>query len=138
MRYYKHNKYSNKKVTYNGQTFDSQREAKRYQELLLLERAGIISDLQTQVEFELLPAHFEEVPTGEFYKRGPKKGQLKMKRVCVEQSVKYVADFVYYENGKKVVEDAKGYRDPSSAGYAKFVLKRKMMLHIHGIRIKEV
>ena len=138
MRYYKRNKYSNKKVTYNGQTFDSQREAHRFKELLLLQRAGVINDLQTQVEFELLPAFFEEVPTGEFYKRGPKKGQPKMKRVCVEQSVKYIADFAYYENGKKVVEDAKGYRDPSSAGHAKFVLKRKMMLHFHGIRIKEV
>lgn len=132
MRYYRKSKYQNKKVTYNGQTFDSKREAKRHQELLLLQRAGIISDLQTQVEFELLPAYFEEVPTGEFYKRGPKKGQPKMKRVCVEQSVKYIADFVYHENGKKVVEDAKGFRTDD------YIIKRKMMLHIHGIRIKEV
>ncbi len=132
MRYYRKSKYQNKKVTYNGQTFDSKREAKRHQELLLLERAGVISDLQTQVAFELLPAFFEEVPTGEIYKRGPKKGQPKMKKVCVEQSVKYVADFVYYENGKKIVEDAKGFRTDD------YIIKRKLMLHFHGIRIKEV
>ncbi len=132
MRYYRKSKYQNKKVTYNGQTFDSKREAKRHQELLLLERAGVISDLQTQVSFELLPAFFEEVPTGEIYKRGPKKGQPKTKKVCVEQSVKYVADFVYYENGKKIVEDAKGFRTDD------YIIKRKLMLHVHGIRIKEV
>jgi len=132
MRYYRKSKFRNKKVTYNGQTFDSKREAKRHQELLLLERAGVISDLRTQVAFELLPAFFEEVPTGEFYKRGPKKGQPKMKKVCVEQSVKYVADFVYYENDKRIVEDAKGFRTDD------YIIKRKLMLHVHGIRIKEV
>ena len=132
MRYNKKSKYSNKKVTYNGKTFDSKKELKRYQELLLLQRAGAISDLQTQVEFELIPAIFEEVPTGEFYKVGPKKGQPKMKSVCIEQSVKYVADFVYYENGKKVVEDTKGFKT------ADYIIKRKLMLYIHKIRIREV
>ena len=56
-----------------------------------------------------------------------------------ERAVKYRADFVYKDkNGETVVEDVKGYRDPSSAGFAKFVLKRKLMLYVHGIRIREV
>ena len=53
-------------------------------------------------------------------------------------AVVYIADFVYQKDGQTVVEDVKGFRDPSSATYAKFVLKRKMMLWIHGIRIKEI
>lgn len=110
MRYRRINKYSNQKVTFNGKTFDSKKELKRYQELLLLQSAGAIEGLQTQVEFELIPAIFEEVPTGEVYKRSELKGRPKMKKVCAEQSVKYVADFVYKENGKTVVEDAKGFR----------------------------
>ena len=104
----------------------------------MLQRAGKISNLELQKRYELIPAQYETVPTGEVYKVGDKKGQPKTKQVCVEQSVVYIADFVYTENGKTVVEDVKGFRDPSSATYAKFVLKRKMMLWIHGIKIKEV
>lgn len=125
-------KYSNQKAVRNGAVFDSRREARRYSELRLLERAGAITDLQKQVEFELIPAQYETVPTGEFYKRGTKKGTPKMKQVCIEQSVKYIADFVYQENGKTVVEDAKGFRTE------KYIIKRKLMLYVHGIRIKEV
>ena len=125
-------KYHSKKIIRNGITFDSLKEYRRFCELSLLERAGTIADLQRQVEFELIPAHFEEIPTGEIYKRGDRKGQPKYKRVCVEQSVKYVADFVYIENGVKVVEDTKGFRTKD------YILKRKMMLHFHGIRIREV
>jgi hypothetical protein len=84
----------------------------------------------------LIPAHYEEVPTGEFYKKGEKKGQPKFKRVCIEKAVTYVADFVYNENGKKVVEDTKGCKEGITYNY--FVLKRKLMLHVHGIRIREV
>ena len=52
--------------------------------------------------------------------------------------LKPILDTRDLKNGKIVVEDVKGYRDPSSAGYAKFVLKRKLMLYVHGIIIKEV
>lgn len=131
-------KYHNRKITIDGITFDSIKEAQRFDELRLLERAGAISDLQRQVKFQLIPAQYEDRATGEYYKVGDKKGLPKLKTVCLEQSVDYIADFVYRENGKKVVEDVKGYRDPSSAGYAKFVLKRKMMLWFYGIKIKEV
>ena len=127
-------KYKSRKVTRNGITFDSDKEARRYGELLLLEKAGAIAKLQTQVKFVLIPAQYEEIPTGEFYKRGELKGQPKMKRVCIEKSVVYNADFVYYENGKKVVEDTK-----SEATKTKdYILKRKMLLYFQGIKIREV
>lgn len=125
-------KYHSKKVTRGGITFDSRKEARRYQELLLLERAGKITDLKRQVEFELIPAQFVEVPTNEYYQRGERKGMRKTERVCVERSVKYIADFVYKINDKTVVEDTKGVKTTD------YIIKRKMMLYFHGIRIKEI
>jgi hypothetical protein len=125
-------KYHSKKITVNGITYASRKEYRRHSELLLLEKAGAITDLQTQVKFVLIPAQYETIPTGEFYKIGAKKGQPKTKKKCVEQPVTYYADFVYTENGKKVVEDAKGFRTE------KYIIKKKLMLWVHGIRIKEV
>ena len=127
-------KYNNKKVVYEGITFDSQKEAHRYYELKLLQRAGEIQNLELQKEFELIPAQYES------FERYGKKGQrLKDGKRCIEKSCVYKADFTYTDkNGKTVVEDVKGYVDPSSAGFAKFVIKRKLMLYIHGIRIKEI
>ena len=132
------NKCGNKKVIFDGIEFDSKREAYRYNELKLLEGSGAIEDLELQKEYLLIPAQYETVETGEYYKRGAKKGQPKTKQICVEQSLVYKADFAYKENGEIVVEDVKGFRDPKSAVYAKFVIKRKLMLHIYGIRIKEI
>lgn len=100
-------------------TFQSKREYKRYQQLALLERAGEISDLRVEVPFELLPAQSKA--------DGSK-----------EQPLSYRADFVYLKGGKQIVEDAKGYRNTSSAIYRLFVAKRKLMLWVHGIEIKEV
>lgn len=117
-------KYYSKKVTRNGITFDSIKEARRHQELLLLERAGAITDLQRQVEFVLIPAQREPDRVGV---RG---GKIKGK--TIEQKCSYVADFVYNENGKQVVEDVKGFRTKE------YILKRKMMLYFHGIKIREV
>lgn len=114
------NKYHNKKITVDGITFDSLKEANRWKELKLLERAGEITDLKRQVKFELIPSQ-------------------KADGKVLEREVNYIADFVYKNKaGLEVVEDVKGYRDPSSAGYAKFVLKRKMMLYFHHIQIKEI
>ena len=132
------NKLGNTTVTIDGITFDSKKEGQRYSELRLLERAGKISDLRLQVEYDLIPAHFEEVPTGEVYKRGEHMGEPKMKTVCVERAVSYIADFVYKENGVEIVEDVKGFRDPECAAYKVFVLKRKLMLHKYGIRVREI
>lgn len=120
MNYYpKTSKYKNRKVTVDGITFDSAKEAYRYRDLKLLERAGEISGLQLQVKYELIPTQ-----------RG---------KTRTERAVNYIADFVYQtKGGAQIVEDVKGYRDPASAAYAKFVIKRKLMLQKYGIEIREV
>lgn len=128
----KQSKYHSKKITRDGMTFDSLKEYRRFRELSLLEKAGEITDLKRQVEFVLIPAQYTEIPTGEVYKRGERKGQPKIKRICLELPVKYIADFTYTENGKKIVEDTKGVRTKD------YILKRKMMLYLHSIRINEV
>lgn len=112
-------KYNNKKTIVDGITFDSKKEAARYQELKALEAAEQISDLKRQVKFTLIPSQ-------------------RIDGKVVERECYYIADFEYYENGQRVVEDVKGYRNPQSAGYAKFVIKRKLMLYIHGIRVREI
>ena len=123
------NKYSARKVTLDGITFDSWREAQRYRELKLLLLAGQIIGLQMQVPFELIPAQYEE--TDAVYSKGPRKGQPK-KGKCIEKSVVYVADFVYWQDGQRIVEDTKGVRTTD------YIIKRKLMLHKYGIRIREV
>ena len=126
-------KYGNNKAVIDGIEFDSQKEARRYCELKLLQRAGQIEQLELQKEFELIPAQYET------FERYGKKGQrLKDGKRCIEKSCTYKADFAYMKNGQQVVEDTKGYRDPASAGYAKFVIKRKLMLWRYGIRIVEL
>lgn len=117
-------KYHSKKITLNGITYDSKKEAKRHQELLLLERAGAIQSLQTQVKYVLIPAQREPDTVG---KRG---GTIKGK--LIERECSYIADFVYIEDGQTVVEDTKGYRTTD------YKIKRKLMLYVHGIRIREI
>ena len=122
------NKYHNKKVSVGGEVFDSKKELRRYNELLLLQRAGEISDLKRQVEYELLPNQYE---IKEQYSKSGKR--LKDKRALLERRVCYGADFVYKtKDGETVVEDTKGIKTD------KYILKRKMMLFFHGIRIKEI
>ena len=98
-------KYDNKKTEVDGILFDSRGEAARYLELCTLERARQISDLELQVTFPLV---------------------VNGMRVC-----KYVADFVYREDGAVVVEDFKGMRTPL------YRLKAKLMQAVHGITIRE-
>lgn len=122
------NKYRSKKVTRDGMTFDSIKEYRRWLDLLLLEEAGEITNLQRQVKYVLIPAQREPSTFGK--RGGEKPGKL------LESEVAYYADFVYEQDGKTVVEDVKGYK--KGAAYNIFVIKRKMMLHFHGIRIHEV
>lgn len=117
-------KYNNRRVTVDGIEFDSVKEARRYRELILLQRAGVIHDLQLQKVYELIPVQREP---GRIGKRG---GIIKGK--VIEQSVKYKADFVYTENGKTVVEDTKGVRTKD------YIIKRKLMLYMYGIKIREI
>lgn len=122
------NKYHNKKVTsYDGIQHDSKKEARRWCELKLLQKAGKISELQRQVEFELIPAQYET------YERFSKKGEkLADGMRLVERKCCYIADFVYTENGQRVVEDTKGVKTKD------YIIKRKLMLYVHHVRIREI
>lgn len=122
-----YNKYHSQKCMEGGIQFDSKREAKRYGELILLEMAGAITGLERQVKYILIPAQYEE------YERYGKKGnRLKDGKRLLEKECAYIADFVYTEGEKLVVEDAKGMRTKD------YIIKRKLMLYIHGIRVREV
>jgi len=102
-------KYRNKKVEYNGMTFDSKRELARYHSLELMEKGLVISNLQRQVPFELIP------------------------KCGKNRAVHYIADFVYTdESGNQVVEDAKAFRTRD------YIIKKKLMLWRHGIEVKEI
>lgn len=121
------NKYRNRKITVDGIMFDSRREADRYRELKLLERAGVIHGLELQKKYVLIPAQYEN-----FVRHGKNGQKLKGGRRCIERECSYLADFVYEQNGETVVEDTKGMRTKE------YIIKRKLMLFIHGIQIKEV
>ena len=125
------NKYGNKKITYKGEEFDSKRECYRYVDLKFLEDCGAISNLRRQVKYELIPTQREK--STKVYKKGRKKGQP-IEGKIIEKAVTYIADFVYTDSttGKEVVEDAKGMRTKD------YIIKRKLMLYIHGIKIQEV
>ncbi len=126
-------KCGNIKVTVDGIEFDSKKEANRYCELKLLQRAGRIEELELQKEFELIPAQYETFP-----RYGKTGKRLQDGKRCIEKSCVYKADFTYKQDGQLIVEDVKGYRDPASAAYAKFVIKRKLMLWRYGIKVIEV
>lgn len=104
-------KYHAKKTVVDGIEFDSAKEAKRYAKLRDMAEAGEIQDLRLQVPFELLPS---------FERDGVK-----------YRGMKYIADFVYYRDGKRVVEDCKGMKT------AEYKLKKKLMAYINHINIEE-
>ena len=122
----------------------SKREAKRAAELRLMEKAGEISNLREQVEYDLLPAVYEREDGLGYYSPSCRMTKASAEKIAgcklkiMERRVSYVADFVYQKDGHTVVEDAKGYRNPSSATYKVFVLKRKLMFYKYGIRVREV
>ena len=106
-------KYGNRKVVLDGMKFDSQKEARRWAQLKMFDRAGEITGLRRQVAFDLIPSQ---------------KGTIRS-----ERPVKYVADFVYFDrSGSMIVEDAKGVRTDV------YIIKRKLMRRVHGIEIVEV
>lgn len=100
-------KYHNSKTVIDGIRFDSKKEAKRYLELKILEKAGVIKDLQRQVPYTLID------------------------KSRYGKAIKYVADFVYYEDDKLVVEDVKGVLTPL------YKLKKRLMAERFGIEVKE-
>lgn len=109
--WYGGSKYHAKKTTVDGITFDSRREADRYLVLKGMEDDGVIGDLRRQVRYELVPAFDVD---GRHYR-----------------PVYYVADFVYVEDGKEVVEDVKGMRTDV------YRLKSKLFARRYGMVIKE-
>ena len=108
-------KYRNKPVIVDGVKFDSTREHSRYRTLLLMARAGLICDLRRQVRYELVPANLRADGTKEL-------------------GVAYIADFVYTQDGRQVVEDLKS---EITAKRPDYIIKRKLLLHVHGITLKE-
>lgn len=123
-------KYNNQKIYLDGFLFDSKKEAQRYQQLKLMEKAGVICDLKRQVKYELVPAQYVD-------------GK------CVERAVTYTSDFEYYvlkdlrqksvmadvkakTIGQYIVEDVKGMRTDV------YKIKKKLMLYRYGIQITEI
>lgn len=111
MRWNRESKYGNRKVTVDGVTFDSVKEASRFQELRMLERAGEITGLVRQVRIELIP-------------------KTKLYRACY-----YVCDYAYFDKreGKTIYEDVKG----GNFRTKEYLLKRKLLYWRDGIEIKE-
>ena len=103
-------KYRSIKTTVDGITFDSKKEAKRYQELKLLQRANKIKNLRLQVSYVLID------------------------KSRYGRQIKYIADFVYYDKELKqeVVQDTKGFRTDV------YRLKKRLMAERYGIEIKEI
>tara|TARA_R110000787_G_scaffold217305_1_gene326148 strand:- start:226 stop:546 length:321 start_codon:yes stop_codon:yes gene_type:complete len=102
----KRHKYNAVKTTLDGITFASKAEAKRYAELKLLAEAGLIANLSLQPRFNCV---------------------VNEHKICT-----YVADFLYLESGKQVVEDVKGVKTPV------YKLKKKLVEAIHNIKITEI
>lgn len=110
------NKYKNTKITIDGHTFHSKKEAKRYQELKILLDAGKIKNLELQKKFKLLSFQ-------------PKNGGIRSERQC-----SYIADFSYIktDTGENVVEDVKGVRTQA------YMIKRKLFRYFYGFDIYEI
>lgn len=110
-------KYGNHKVSADGRIFDSKKEYRRYEELKLLLNSGVITDLETQVKYELVPSQKVN-------------GKIK------ERPLHYIADFVYKtKDGITIVEDVKSEITRKTPQY---IIKRKLMLFLKGIEAKEV
>lgn len=104
----KRNKFNAKKTEVDGITFDSKREAHRYQDLKIAQRCGVITNLRLQVKYP-----------------------LEVNGVLIAS---YICDFEYMEDGKKVVEDTKSEFTRKLMWYR---MKKKLMLAIYGIEIRE-
>lgn len=120
------NKFNNRKIVFQGETYDSQLELSRFLFLSNREKEGEITNLRRQVEYLLIPAQY-----------GTEIKHLKTKdkevRVLLERSCSYIADFVYERNGETIVEDCKGSKYIITAD---FKIKKKLMLWVHQIQVK--
>lgn len=118
-------KYGNKKIKNAFGEFDSALEYRRFLILKDEEGRGVIRNLRRQVPYLLIPNQYAT----EIVHLKTKDKEVER---LAERKVEYVADFVYEKAGEEVVEDTKGMR------LADYIIKRKMMLYLHGIAIREV
>lgn len=115
-------KYRNKIKEVDGIAFDSTKEANCYKELKRCKTEGEIKDFEMQKRYELIPAQYATVPVN---------GRLK--RQCVERAITYLADFVvYFHDGEITVLDCKGHKTEA------YRIKKKLLMMVHKLRIKEV
>lgn len=110
-------KYRSRKYEVGDRTFDSEKEAKRYADLITLQKAGIIKNLELQKTYELIPTQRDE------------SGKV------IERACYYYADFVYERcDGVKIVEDVKSKATKTPL----YVVKSKLMLYRYGVKVQEV
>ena len=124
----KKSKYNNKKIVNEFGTWDSKKEFNRWLVLKEAEAQGVITDLQRQVKFELIPAVREK------YIKHLKTKDKECERT-IQLPITYTCDFQYTKNGETIIEDVKA--SPKMLP-KDFVLKEKMMFALKGIKIKRV
>ena len=129
-------KYNAQKIVINGNTFDSQKEAKRYQELLLLERAGKIANIQVHTTYEIVPTIWY-CKQYHYFSFGKKECEAP---VCTQRRLTYTDDFSYDKVGhsNRIVEDVKGCRSKKNKAYQTFLKKKRLMKIIYGIDVQEI
>lgn len=120
-------KFGNKKVINEHGTFDSKKEFARYLQLLEMEKQGVITDLQRQFAIEIIPPLYESIEIA-------LKTKTKIQSKFVQHGITYNADFCYYQNGERIIEDVKASYDFKDPVYK---LKKKLIRYLKGITIKE-
>jgi hypothetical protein len=123
-------KYGARKTVVDGIEFDSRKEAERYIVLRDMQKKGEIQGLELQKKFLLIPKQTEP----DHYDFSKSENGRKVKGKVIEREVSYYADFWYFDNLLKewICEDTKGMKTNE------YILKRKLMLWVHGIRIREL
>lgn len=121
-------KYHNKPVIVDDIKFASKKEAEHYLFLKKEEECGRISNLKTQVKIEIIPAIYEDVEI-------QLKTKVKKTKKMIQKPIFYIADFSYVLNGKEVISDVKGSLRSLTKVY---ILKRKLLFALKGIKINEV
>lgn len=124
--------------------YASKREQARAAELRLMQAAGEIYNLREQVKYVLVPAIYRK-PDGTLVKNyDPSKNKRDLEKAegckleLLERNLCYVCDFQYEKDGQTIVEDVKGFKRSNAALWEKYIHKRKLMLHVYGIRVVEV
>lgn len=124
----KRTKYGSHEVVRDGKKFQSRLEGDRWMFLSQKQNEGVISDLEMQKTFILIPKQYKDV-------KKQLKTKVKIVRQVAERDCRYIADFVYKKGDQIVVEDTKSDATVKKESY---VIKRKLLLYLHGIMIRQV